>query len=295
MTVLKKKEDMRMSRLTVLSLIVISLLGLLTVFTQPKQAVGQDDVIGGMHIDVTKLRKPPNILDISTIRKPLGRGQIGTLKQLNGQAGIKEIFVPSTSPRFNIGQIPFGPMQQLFNDEETTEHARRIVMYNRNLLLPRRTIKRRYSNPRGYKSLELYNLNTGEKITAVFWAHGKYVPNGLRKLDKFMRDWRRDETKKMDPKLYMLLYDLYAKVDGEGPINLISGFRSRRTNDGLRAQGRKTAKKSQHVEGKAADISIENVPLRVLRDTAISMRRGGVGYYPQNNFIHVDTGDVRSW
>lgn len=85
------------------------------------------------------------------------------------------------------------------------------------------------------------------------------------------------------------------KVDGKSPIHLISGHRSETTNNALRAIGRKTAKKSQHVLGKAADITIPGVPVKELREEAVEMEEGGVGYYPHDNFVHVDTGPVRQW
>ena len=145
------------------------------------------------------------------------------------------------------------------------------------------------------RELELYNLNTREEIEVTFWRDGEYVPSALNKLDQFMRDWRRDQAIDVDPQLYTLLHDLYEEVDGEEPISLISGFRSKKTNDKLRAMGRNTAKKSQHVLGKAADIYVPGVPVSDLREEALELERGGVGYYPQNSFVHVDTGRVRQW
>lgn len=145
------------------------------------------------------------------------------------------------------------------------------------------------------RELELYNLNTQEQIDVTFWRDGEYVPGALDRLDQFMRDWRRNQTIDVDPQLYTLLHDLYEEVDGEEPISLISGFRSKTTNDNLRAMGRNTAKKSQHVLGKAADIYVPGVPVSDLREEALELERGGVGYYPQNSFVHVDTGRVRQW
>lgn len=146
-----------------------------------------------------------------------------------------------------------------------------------------------------HKELELYNVNTQEKLEAVFWVAGDYVPEALGELNQFMRDWRRNQVIDIDPDLYKLLHDLYNEVDAEKPIHLISGHRSEHTNNSLRAQGRNTVKKSQHVLGKAADITIPGVPIEELREEALEMERGGVGYYPDNNFIHVDTGRVRQW
>ncbi len=146
-----------------------------------------------------------------------------------------------------------------------------------------------------YKELELYNVNTRESLEVAFWADGDYIPSGLDKLDQFMRDWRKNQVIDIDPDLYMLLHEIYDEVDAESPIHLISGHRSQKTNDALRAIGRNTAKKSQHVLGKAADIKIPGIPIKKLRNEALEMKEGGVGYYPKDGFIHVDTGRVRQW
>jgi uncharacterized protein YcbK (DUF882 family) len=146
-----------------------------------------------------------------------------------------------------------------------------------------------------YKDLELYNIHTDEKLETIFWVDGKYIPEALNELDQFWRDWRRYQVIDVDPKLYSLLHDLYNEVGGEDPIHLISGHRSEKTNKALRAAGRNTAKKSQHVLGRAADITIPGVAVKDLRDEALAMQRGGVGYYPQSHFVHVDTGRVRQW
>lgn len=146
-----------------------------------------------------------------------------------------------------------------------------------------------------YKELELYNVNTRESLEVAFWADGEYVPEALDELDQFMRDWRRNQVIDIDPELYLLMHDVHEGVGADAPIHLISGHRSRQTNDKLRAMGRGTAKKSQHVLGKAADIAIPGIPPSVVRKEALEMQRGGVGYYPKSGFVHVDTGRVRQW
>lgn len=146
-----------------------------------------------------------------------------------------------------------------------------------------------------YKSLDLYNVNTREKLDVIFWVNGKFVPEALEELNWFMRDWRRDVATEIDPELFMLIYKVNEEVDGDGPIHLISGHRSKKTNEAMRAKGGGQAKKSQHILGKAADISIPNVPVSVVRKTALELEEGGVGYYPKSGFVHVDTGRVRQW
>lgn len=147
-----------------------------------------------------------------------------------------------------------------------------------------------------YKKLEMHNVNTREDLEVTFWVEGKYVPGALDELDQFMRDWRRDAITDVDPKLYTLVHDLRHRLEAEDtPVHLISGFRSKKTNDKLRAAGGGQAKKSQHTLGKAADIRLPGVKTSVIRKEALEMKRGGVGYYPSSGFVHVDTGRVRQW
>jgi uncharacterized protein YcbK (DUF882 family) len=147
----------------------------------------------------------------------------------------------------------------------------------------------------GEKRLRLHSLHTGETVDVVFWRNGHYVPQGLRELKHMLRDHRSGDEIDMDPELFALVHRLYTDVGGKGAIQVISGHRSAKTNAMLRRIGRNVAKKSQHVLGTAMDIRIPGVPLKVLRDTALSYKAGGVGYYPQNDFIHVDTGRPRQW
>jgi uncharacterized protein YcbK (DUF882 family) len=146
-----------------------------------------------------------------------------------------------------------------------------------------------------YKDLELYNVNTKEKLDIVFWVNGNYIPKALDRLDQFMRDWRQNQAIDIDPELYVLLHRLYENVDAEAPIHLTSGYRSEATNNWLRKLGVKTARKSHHVQGKAADITIPGVPAKEIKQEAVELEKGGVGYYPKKNFVHVDTGRVRQW
>jgi uncharacterized protein YcbK (DUF882 family) len=146
-----------------------------------------------------------------------------------------------------------------------------------------------------YKDLALHNVNTNENLEVVFWVGGAFVPSALNELDTFMRDWRKNQVIDIDPELYLLMYELHDNVHADNRIHLISGHRSKKTNDSLRAMGRNTAKKSQHVLGKAADIFIPDVSVKELREEALALEEGGVGYYPQDGFVHVDTGKVRQW
>lgn len=147
----------------------------------------------------------------------------------------------------------------------------------------------------GSRRLHLHSLHTGETVDVVFWRSGRYVPEGLAELNRFLRDHRSGEVIEMDPELFSLVHRLYTDVDGKGAIDIISGYRSPKTNAMLKSIGRNVATKSQHTLGKAMDVRIKGVSIERVRDTALAYQRGGVGFYPQNDFVHVDTGRPRRW
>lgn len=148
------------------------------------------------------------------------------------------------------------------------------------------------------RRLKFHNLHTGENIDITYHNGRNYDPVALQKLDWFFRDHRQNEAMEIDRKLYDFLYDLKTELDTDAAFHLISGYRSQKTNDMLRNRGGVSsgvAQKSQHTLGRAADIRIPGVKLEKLRDTAIALQKGGVGYYSRSNFVHVDTGRVRRW
>ncbi|HEY2177097.1 MAG TPA: DUF882 domain-containing protein, partial [Caulobacteraceae bacterium] len=141
----------------------------------------------------------------------------------------------------------------------------------------------------------IHNLHTGEQLDAVYFEAGRYVPQALAEAMRVMRDWRNGEEHVMDPRLFDLLHGLGAKLGSRSPFQLISGYRSPRTNAMLHAESGQVASHSQHMLGKASDIRVEGMPLRTLHDAALSLKAGGVGFYPVSNFVHVDVGPVRKW
>lgn len=147
------------------------------------------------------------------------------------------------------------------------------------------------------RTLSLYEIHTKESLTVTYKRDGKYDQEALAKLNHFMRDWRRDVATKMDPALIDLIWTLHKQLGSREPIHLISGYRSAATNASLRKKGGGQAKKSQHIQGKAADIHFPDVPVKTLRNSALVQEVGGVGYYPTSGipFVHVDTGNVRMW
>ena len=147
------------------------------------------------------------------------------------------------------------------------------------------------------RSLKFYHLHTHEKAEIVYKRNGRYIPAGLKKIDYILRDWRRNEPVKMDPRLLDLVWEAYRATGSHEYIQVICGYRAPATNSMLRSRSRGVAKKSQHMLGKALDFYIPGVPLKKLRDIGLKMQGGGVGYYPTSGspFVHMDVGNVRHW
>jgi len=143
--------------------------------------------------------------------------------------------------------------------------------------------------------LALYNTHTRETVTESFRDASGFVPAALAKLDHVLRDHRSDESHRMDPDLYVLLVDVAAAAGAEPRYEIISGYRSPATNEKLRAGGGGQAQRSQHLQGRAIDVRLKGVPTAKLRDLAMALKRGGVGYYERSDFVHLDTARVRYW
>jgi uncharacterized protein YcbK (DUF882 family) len=147
------------------------------------------------------------------------------------------------------------------------------------------------------RALKLYNLHTHEKATIVFKRDGVYDQAGLDKLNEFLRDWRKDKVIEMDPHLFDLVWEVYRESGSHDYINIICGYRSPDTNAMLRRRSKGVAQNSLHMQGKAMDFAIPDVPLATLRVIGLRLQEGGVGFYPTSGspFVHMDTGNVRHW
>ena len=145
--------------------------------------------------------------------------------------------------------------------------------------------------------LKLAHSHTGEVIDVVYRVGDVYIPGALEKLNKFLRDSHNEEVSKFDPRTFDVLHTMLAKVGkSSGVVDILSAYRSQETNDALRASHTtNAAEHSQHISSKAMDIRVEGVSAATLRDAALSLEAGGVGYYPKSQFVHVDTGPVRQW
>jgi len=146
------------------------------------------------------------------------------------------------------------------------------------------------------RQLSFVNLHTGEQVRAAYWAQGRYLREGMREINRLMRDHRNGAVHPMDPRLLDVLFHLQHRVGARGPIQVVSAYRSPQTNALLHeADPDGVATHSYHMDGKAVDIRIPGLPLRTLHKAALSLRAGGVGYYPGSNFVHVDVGPPRRW
>jgi uncharacterized protein YcbK (DUF882 family) len=144
--------------------------------------------------------------------------------------------------------------------------------------------------------LRLYHTHTNDRIDIIYRRGDTYLPKALNDLDHFLRDHRTGDVHHFDPQLFDLLADLTAAVGhATAEISIICGYRSPWSNEYLRTHTSGVAKKSLHMQAEAIDIRIPTVKTAYLRDAALALRRGGVGYYPQSNFVHVDVGRVRRW
>ncbi len=145
------------------------------------------------------------------------------------------------------------------------------------------------------RSLSLHNVHTGESENVIFWSAGHYLESGLNQINWLMRDFRTGEVKAIDPRLLNVLYLLKRKVETDKPVLVLSGFRSKTTNDMLRKTTEGVARRSFHMAGRAIDIRMDRVKSANIQKAALRIGGGGVGYYPSSNFVHLDTGPVRTW
>ena len=143
--------------------------------------------------------------------------------------------------------------------------------------------------------LKFFHTQTGESLQVVYFRQGEYDPRALADIRVFLADWRDGEQHDLDPQLMDILWRLQQATGSNNTWEVISAYRSPETNEMLRSRSSGVAKKSQHLAGNAIDVRLRGLDLEVLRDTARTLKLGGVGYYASSNFVHVDTGRVRYW
>lgn len=145
------------------------------------------------------------------------------------------------------------------------------------------------------RSLSFYHTHTSKELSLVYFKNGRHIPSALTKINHFLKDFRTGETHPIDPTLLDILHDLKQATGSKEVFEVISGYRSPQTNTMLRGNSGGVASHSLHMSGKAIDIRLPSVKTGQLHRIAKAFQRGGVGYYPQSDFIHLDTGRVRTW
>ena len=144
-------------------------------------------------------------------------------------------------------------------------------------------------------TLSIRSIHTGERVTASYREGGELVPDAMGALGTVLRDWRTDEIYPMDPHLLDYLVELKEILSARGSIDIISGYRSPKTNARLAAQSSGVAKRSLHMQGRAIDLAFPNHSVAAVRKAALSLKQGGVGAYSRSGFVHIDTGRFRTW
>lgn len=145
------------------------------------------------------------------------------------------------------------------------------------------------------RTLKFYHTHTHKTLTVTYYRDGQYLPESLADLRVFLSDWRNGHQHPIDPGVMDILWEIQQVAENDGAYEVISAYRSAETNKLLRKNSKGVARKSQHLEGKAIDVRLPGTDTSRLRDIALELRLGGVGYYEQSDFVHVDTGRVRRW
>jgi uncharacterized protein YcbK (DUF882 family) len=151
------------------------------------------------------------------------------------------------------------------------------------------------ANSEQARSLSFRHTHTGETLSVIYWQDGKYDTDALQRINHFLRDFRTGDAASMDPELLDLLHTVYGLTGSAGQYEIISAYRSPKTNEMLRSRSGGVAKKSQHLLGKAIDVRLTDVPIEAIRKVAFDLGVGGIGFYSRSNFVHLDTGRFRTW
>lgn len=146
-----------------------------------------------------------------------------------------------------------------------------------------------------YRKLSLVNNRTGEWVDSVYWVDGDYIPEALDPINHILRDWRQDKTKRIDRTVLDILAATHGLLDTTEPFEIVSGYRTPATNKLLRSKSKGVASNSYHIRGMAIDITLKSRSVRQISGAGLSLNAGGVGKYSRSEFVHLDSGPVRSW
>ncbi len=145
------------------------------------------------------------------------------------------------------------------------------------------------------RHLAFFHTHTSEELSVTYYVDGEYVASAISELNHFLRDFRTGDETGMDPGVFDILFEIQQSSGSTGVYQVISAYRSPATNEMLRSRSGGVARNSQHLLGKAIDVRLTDLDTATLRDVALSLKRGGVGHYSESDFVHVDTGRVRTW
>jgi uncharacterized protein YcbK (DUF882 family) len=173
--------------------------------------------------------------------------------------------------------------------------SRRRFIGALSVAVPALSSTRLHARSTAFRALSFDHLHTGERLTIEYFSEGQYLAEALTTINHLLRDFRTAEVHAIDIGLLDLLHNLNAVVESTRPYQVVSGYRSPATNEMLRHRSEGVAAGSLHMKGQAIDVRLADVPLVQLRNAALSLGLGGVGFYPASDFVHVDTGRVRAW
>ncbi len=145
------------------------------------------------------------------------------------------------------------------------------------------------------RRIRMYSGRTGESLDTIYWIEGEYIPEALNEINYFMRDWRSDDVRDIDPRTIDIAAASHRLLEADEPFTLLSGFRTKATNAMLRESSRGVARNSLHIQGKAADLRLRSRSVGQIYRAAAACGAGGVGKYSRSNFVHMDSGPIRTW
>lgn len=221
---------------------------------------------------------------IASRRKFLKQMACGSLLAMSG-SGVASAAVRHTIYRGRNGHhhIKSSPVHTLAE----RLHSR---IFTRNIPAAPRSF-----NSPSHKTLSFEHAHTGDKLKLTYFERGSYIKDALHEINYLLRDYHTDDIHPIDTALLDQLFDLKQTLGVNKPFHIVSGYRSPFTNAQLRKHSHGVAEHSLHMQGRAIDIRVEGVRTKTIRNAALAMARGGVGYYPHNNFVHLDTGEFRTW
>jgi uncharacterized protein YcbK (DUF882 family) len=208
------------------------------------------------------------------------KGTYDDIPNIVASKPVQNPIISTTMPRTNYVRVA------------SNDHVN-ISMYSRGV--PNVHVYRADVVAANEKRLSIHSVNTGESIDVVYWAKGQYDHGALREINRVMRDFRTGDITNMSLEMINTASRLQAMFSKKAPIEFLSGYRSPRTNEMLRRTTRNVARNSYHLRGAAVDMRIPGADTRNIRDAALKMRSGGVGYYSSSNFVHIDSGPFRTW